>query len=197
MTTIGISTSGNTTALDALAPQQPSRCRLIVATLAAAAGLGLAVCAPAQAGDGTSALCTVTLPAVLIEPPFAPLSLTPSAGRVTSEGHTGTVRCNGEIRGRRVSGPGTAAIDYERWGTCAAHTGQGDVEWRIPTEAGLELLVGDLSVRRLAVGVLAAADFRDARADFAGALYPLEGDCVLTPLSRVGVIVTGSLLTSQ
>ena len=171
------------------------RRRRTVAALAAAVGLGLLASAPAQAGAGTSALCTVSFPSVLIAPAFQPLALTASAGTMTSEGHTGTVRCAGEIRGHAVTGAGTAAIRYERWGTCAGHVGEGDVEWKVPTDGGLQVLAGELSVRRLAVAILAAADFGDARADLAGALYPVEGDCVLTPLSRVGVLVAGSLVT--
>lgn len=169
------------------------RRRRIVGVGATLAALALLVPVPAQAGTGTSALCTVNLPDVQFSPPIAPFVLTPTTGTVTSDGPTGSIACTGKIGGVRVTGVGSVDIEYTRTGTCAAHVGEGAVSWKIPTERGAKELVGSLYVTRIGVGVAAKLEFPHARAELAGALYKLEGDCLLTPLSRVSVLVTGVL----
>ncbi|MDP8910353.1 MAG: hypothetical protein M3N47_14835 [Chloroflexota bacterium] len=166
----------------------------MVAAVAAVAGLALPASASANLESGTSALCTVRLPSVEITPPFEPLVLTASSGTITSHGPTGSVSCSGEIGGAAVTGTGTAAIHYTRHGNCAAHVStNGRVIWKIPTEHGDKELAGSLQVTRIGLNVLAHLEFADARGDFVGALYPRKGDCLLTPLSQVGVVVTGYL----
>lgn len=170
--------------------------RFIRAVVAVAAVVGFALSASAAANveTGTSALCTVTLPSVEITPPFDPLVLTASSGTITSHGPTGSVACSGEIRGAAVMGTGTAAIRYTRYGNCAAHvSSNGTVVWSIPTQHGDKQLAGSLQVTRIGLNVFAHLEFADARGDFVGALYPRKGDCLLTPLSQVGVVVTGYL----
>ncbi|MDQ3678858.1 MAG: hypothetical protein M3401_19015 [Actinomycetota bacterium] len=163
--------------------------------MAAVAGLALLAAAPAQAQSGTSAVCTATFPEVSISPPFKPFVLTRASGTVTSGGQTGRVICVGEIGGARVTGAGTGGIMYAySSGTCAAHVGLGTATWTIPTEAGPKQLTGTLSVRRIALGVLAEVRFPDALADLAGAVVPVAGDCVITPLSKVHVTVAGPLV---
>lgn len=167
--------------------------RRIVGLWATMAGLALLVPVPAQAGTATLALCTVNLPDVQFRPPMAPFVLTPTTGTVTSDGPTGSVACTGKIGGDQVTGVGSVDIEYTRTGTCAAHLGEGAVSWKIPTEHGHKKLMGSLYVTRIGVSVAAKLEFPHARADLAGALYKLEGDCLLTPLSRVSVLVTGVL----
>ena len=82
------------------------RCQRATAAVVAIAGLVLLAAAPARAQSETSALCTVTFPAVSITPPFMPLVLTPASGTVTSGGQTGSVSCVGEVDGDRVTGAG-------------------------------------------------------------------------------------------
>jgi hypothetical protein len=171
------------------------RGKRIAAAVAAMGGFALLAAAPAQAQSSTSAVCTVTFPVISITPPFSPFVLTPASGTVTSNGPTGTVSCVGEIGGDQVMGPGTGALLYAYSnGTCVAHVGLGTVNWTIPTAAGPTHLTGTLSVRRIGVSVLAEVRFSDARADLAGALVPLEGDCVLAPLRKVRVMVAGAFL---
>lgn len=166
----------------------------VAGAVAVMAALAIFAAAPAQAHSNTLAACNVTFPAVSITPAYRPLVLSPGTGTVSSGGQTGTVRCLGEIGGDRVTGPGAAGIVYAYSnGTCIAHVGSGIATWSIPTEAGLKQLTGTLSVRRIGLGVLAEVRFPDARADLVGALVPLEGDCVLTPLSKVLVTVAGPL----
>jgi hypothetical protein len=167
----------------------------IAGLVVAMAGPVLLAAAPAQAQSDTSAVCTVTFPVVSITPPFYPFVLSPGSGTVSSGGQTGTVRCVGAIGGDRVTGPGTGGITYAYSnGTCVAHVGLGTATWMIPTEAGPTHLTGTLSVRRTALSVLAEVHFAHARADLAGALVPLEGDCVLTPLRKVTVTAAGLLV---
>jgi hypothetical protein len=167
----------------------------IVAAMVTTAGLALLAAAPAQAQSNTSAVCTITLPAVTITPPFKPLALTPALGTISSGGETGTVSCVGEIGGDRVTGTGTAGILYAYSnGTCLAHVGLGTGTWTIPTEAGPKHMTGTLSVHRIGLGILAELRFPDARVHVTGAVVPLEGNCVLTPLRKVRVTVAGLLV---
>ncbi len=166
-----------------------------VAVAVTAAGVALLAAAPAQAGADSSAVCSVTFPDASISPPFKPLVLTPGSGTVTSGGRTGTVACVGRIGGARITGPGTGGIVYAYSnGTCVSHVGLGTATWSIPTKAGVKALTGTLSVRRIGLSVLAKVRFPDAVAGLAGLLVPLVGDCVLTPLSKVGVTLAGTLV---
>lgn len=166
----------------------------IAGSVAAVAAVALLAAAPAQAGSDTSAVCTVTFPHASITPPFMPFVLTPASGTVTSGGQTGSVRCVGRIGGARITGPGKGGIVYAYSnGTCVSHVGAGTATWSIPTEAGAKTLIGTLSVRRIGLSVLAEVRFPDAVAGLAGLLVPLQGDCVLTPLSKVSVAVAGTL----
>lgn len=167
----------------------------VASAVAAVAAIALLTAAPAQAGSNTSAVCSVTFPQASITPPFMPFVLTPGSGTVTSGGQTGSVSCAGEIGGDRITSPGTGAIVYAYSnGTCALHVGLGTATWSIPTEAGVKALTGTLSVWRIGLSVLAEVRFPHARAGLAGLVVPLEGDCVLTPLSKVAVTLAGTLV---
>lgn len=171
------------------------RAARIARAVAAVAGVALLAAAPAQAGADTSAVCSVTFPAASISPPFKPLVLTPGWGTVTSGGPTGTVGCVGSLGGDWITGAGTAALVYAYSnGTCVSHVGLGTATWSIPTAAGVKVLTGTLSVRRIGLSVLAELRFPDALASLAGLLVPLVGDCVLTPLSKVGVTLAATLV---
>lgn len=140
------------------------RIKPIAALLAAAGALALLVAAPAQAQSNTAAVCSVTFPDVSITPPFYPFVLSAAPGTVSTNGQTGTVTCIGELDGSHVTGPGTAGLTYAYTGSCIAHTGLGTVTWSVPTAAGVKHMTGTLSVRRVAVGILAEARFPDAHA---------------------------------
>jgi hypothetical protein len=160
-----------------------------------AGGLALLAAAPAPALANTSAVCSDTFPVISITPPFMPFVLAPATGTVSSNGQTGSVTCVGEIDGDRITGAGTVGVSYVYSnGSCVAHMGLGTANWTVPTEAGLKHLTGTLKIRRTVLSVLAEADFPSARADLAGVLIPLEGDCVLTPLSKVRVTLAGVLV---
>ena len=87
---------------------------LAAAALAAAGTLGAA--ASHGATTPPSAVCTNTFTAT-IAPGFTPK---PGAGKLTSNGQTGTIECFGTIGGARVTGPGTLGfVERHRAGAAA------------------------------------------------------------------------------
>jgi hypothetical protein len=168
--------------------------RRLAAMVAAMAGIVLFAGAPAQGASATTAVCTVVLPSVSITPAFNPFVLTPATGTIATLGRSGSVICIGEIDGDRVTGPGTTGISYTySSGTCASHVGLGTGTWVIPTVAGTKHLTGTLSVRRVGHAILAEVRFPTAHSVLAGGLVPIDGNCVLAPLRKVRVTVTGLL----
>ena len=159
----------------------------LVATLAAGALLGTS---SAQASGETSAVCAPQL-SVTISPGFR---LAPSAGTISSGGETGSIICTGDIDGHRVTGPGTVGLDetYAR-GDCLSHVGTGTVRASIPTTAGVVHLVGAATSRRTALALVAEAQFPGASYSGVGVAIPTQGDCVLTPMRRALLTVSGML----
>ena len=82
----------------------------IAGSVVTAAAVALLAASPAQAGAGTSAVCSVSFPRASITPPFMPFVLTPASGTVTSGGQTGSVSCVGRIGGDRITSPGQGGI---------------------------------------------------------------------------------------
>ena len=165
----------------------------IAGSVAAVAAVALLAAAPAQAGSDTSGVCTVTFPHASITPPFMPFVLTPASGTVTSGGQTGSVRCVGRIGGARITGPGKGGIVYAYSnGTCVSHVGAGTATWSIPTEAGAKTIGNAVGPAHRAERPRRGA-LPGCRRRSCGLLVPLQGDCVLTPLSKVSVVVAGTL----
>jgi hypothetical protein len=158
--------------------------------LAALACLALAPATSAQAAGGTSAACVKHY-----TPTFSPgLRLTPSSGIQTTHGETGTIDCVGTIAGHEVTGRGSAGYEMPYTAaTCAAESSSGTVSITIPTTAGREHFVGALSVRRTALAFTVDARFPGMRLSAVGVAIPLQGTCVLTPLTEVSLVITGSL----
>ena len=137
-----------------------------------------------------SAVCTNTFTAT-ITPGFTP---NPGAGKLTSNGQTGSIECFGTIKGARVTGPGTLGfVERHSNGTCRGHVGTGRVHLVIPTTAGTEDMVGTLSVRRTALMVRVKVRFPGVRYSGNGVIFPRLGDCTSTPLEQVKVTMTGTL----
>ena len=159
----------------------------IVATLAAGALLGTS---SAQASGTTSAVCSPQL-SVTISPGFRVVA---SSGTISSGGETGSIVCAGEIDGHAVTGPGTVGLDetYAN-GDCVSHVGVGTVRVSIPTTAGVVHLVGAATSRRTALALVAEAQFPGASYSGAGVALPTQGDCILTPMRRALLTVTGLL----
>lgn len=147
--------------------------------------------APAHAAAGPpAAVCSHTFTATMT-PGITP---TPAAGKLTTNGQTGTMECFGTIGGKRITGPGTLGLVHRHTaGSCRGLVGTGRVHLVIPTAAGSKDLVGALAVRRTGLTVRATARFPGLRYSGNGVVFPTLGDCATTPLERVRVTMTGSL----
>lgn len=141
-------------------------------------------------GGPSSAIC-VSRFSVTITPGFGP---TPGSGTLASHGETGSITCIGKIGGHRVTGRGSVGLDetYTR-GSCLSHVGTGTVRVSLPTSAGVKHMVGAATSRRSGLGLLAEVRFRDARFRGVGVAVPTQGNCLLTPLRRALITVSGSL----
>lgn len=159
----------------------------------AAALLAVAAALPASgaaAAKPPSAVCTNTFTAT-VTPGF---SSTPGAGKLTTNGQTGSIECFGTIGGQRITGTGTLGfVERHTAGTCRGHRGTGRVHLVIPTTAGSADLVGTLSVRRTGLTVRAKVRFPRLRYSGNGVIFPRLGDCMTTPLEQVRVTMTGTL----
>ncbi|MGH9035223.1 MAG: hypothetical protein ACRD0O_05610 [Acidimicrobiia bacterium] len=122
------------------------------------------------------------------------LSSVPSSGTLTTNGETGTITCEGPIKGYQAVGLGRRG-EVGRYGTDGPDTcasgGEAEVSFSftIPTAGGDQHVVGTLTVD---YGPLEGGNF------YGGTLtgpqmygkfevVPLEGNCVTTPVTRVHV----------
>ena len=158
--------------------------------LAAVAAATLLAAAPAHAAGKTSAACVSQFTSTITPG----LSITPSSGTQTTGGQSGTIACIGKIARRRITGIGSVGYDSTYTaGTCASETSTGTVRGTIPTAAGDRHLVGALTVQRTALIIRAEVQFDGIRYSGIGPAIPLLGNCILTPLQRVLIVLTGTL----
>ena len=162
----------------------------IVGVLGAVTGLAVLGVASAQARASSSAVCVSRIP-LTISPGFSP---TAGSGKLTSGGERGSITCIGKIAGHRVTGPGSVGLDetYTR-ASCLSHVGTGTVRVTLPTTAGVMRMVGNATSRRTALVLRAEVRFPAGRFSGIGAAIPTQGNCLLTPLRRALITVTGSL----
>ena len=159
-------------------------------TLAAVAAATLLAAAPAHAAGKTSAACASQFTSTI----SPGLSIAPSSGTQTTGGQSGTIGCIGKIAGRRITGIGSVGYDSTYTaGSCASETSTGTVRGTVPTAAGDRHLVGALTVQRTALVIRAQVQFDDIRYSGIGPAIPLLGNCILTPLRRVLIVLTGTL----
>jgi hypothetical protein len=157
-------------------------CALLAAALAPAG---------AHAAPATDALCTAVFTAQ-ISPGF---SARPGAGTVTSGGETGTLVCTGRAYGRRITGVGTFSVEeaYTTGAACLSDKSTGQVAVTIPTAGGPIHVVGALTGRRLGLVDIVEIAFPGARFKGTALIVPTRGNCILAPLTRATVSVTGTL----
>jgi len=174
-------------------PTATDQRRRIATRLASAALLAAGVLVPALAHAAAAppaAVCTNSF-TVSVTPGF---TMTPGAGKLSSNGQTGSLECFGAIGGQRITGPGTVGfVEKHRSGTCRGHTGTGRVHLVIPTTAGDKHLYGALAVRRTGLTVRVKVRFPDIRYSGNGVIFPRKGDCTSTPLEQIRVTMTGTL----
>jgi hypothetical protein len=163
------------------------RAAAVLMAIAAASPLAAA---PARAAAGaTSAICTEQMTAT-ITPGF---STTRSTGPITG---AGSILCAGTLNGHRVTGPGRIEFEETYTGTCVSDASTGTVRLTSPTTAGTQHLAGTFVQRRVALAIRVEARFPNARYSAIGLITPRRGNCFLTPLREVAILLTGSLRSS-
>jgi hypothetical protein len=119
------------------------------------------------------------------------ISMTPSVGTFTSNGQTGTITCVGSVAGHAVTGPGTFGEQGTASGTCASGSGTAIFSMTIPTDGGPVTLT-----MPAAFTFAAGIGFRPTGSFPGGFVFaPTRGDCVLTPVTQIAVVLHGTLLT--
>jgi len=163
----------------------------IAAALSALVAAGPLAAAPAHAAGATSATCAARL-----TPTIAPgFTMTPGTGVITTNGQTGALSCVGKIGGNRITGPGSVGVEYlyTTGAACASHTGAGTLRVTLPTTAGAKRMVGAFTIQRTALAIRSQARFADARMSGIGVALPTQGNCFVTPLERVLIVVNASI----
>ena len=161
----------------------------IGAALTALAAAALLAAAPAQA-DATSAICTERFPAVTLTPGFG---LAETSGTGTTGGQTGSIDCTGRLDSQRVTGRGTIGFDEQYTGTCASDHSVGILRATIPTTAGVQHLTGTFTERRSLLAITVEVRFPGSRYTGIGAIVPTLGSCILSPIRRASLLLTGTI----
>jgi hypothetical protein len=140
------------------------------------------IAAPAHAADG--AICTVSHPLML----SPGLTLAPGQHGLTNNS-VGTVDCLGSLDGHQIVASGSLTEAGNLTGTCLQGTGSAEIQMRIPTNAGTVRVSEKYTFQY--VGILGTF----SGPVFSGAFefLPQSGDCLLTPLTQVGVLAQGTI----
>ena len=143
---------------------------------------------PAATSQEGGAFCTYTA-SFRISPG---LSATPSTGRFTSNGRTGSADCQGQLRGRQVTGRGTFGLSGNYDGGCALYGISGRFSSRFPTSRGQLRHEGSFEGTGSGpqFGLVSASSRGE---EFQGTFQftPTRGDCVTTPITEGRVTVQG------
>lgn len=157
-----------------------------------AAAVALAVCSPSAASavddvPSGPAVCNAQV-VVAIKP-----GVSTNAGSFdyASNGPSGTVTCQGEVNGSRITGPGTVEDKGKGTGSCAGGKVEGVNIVTVPTEKGTQTFTIPIH-----------ADFngplgiRNPSPQYPGGFLfaPTEGDCITAPITEVIVQIPGILL---
>lgn len=167
----------------------------LVVALATLVSTGLAG-ARGAAQESDSTPCTAEFDLTL----SPGLSNTPSSGTFTSGGETGTIECQGNVNGKKATGPGTFGSEG-RYGTEDPDTctsgGEGEAiqTFTVPTVDGDERVVneGTITYGALEGGGLISGRFRGPRFSGTFEVTPTKGDCVTEPVTEIHVSLEGTL----
>lgn len=123
------------------------------------------------------------------------LSIVPSSGTFSSGGETGTVECDGVVRGLRPTGPGTLGVDGE-YGTadpdtCLAGEGEGRFSFTFPTADGPGKRSNVFSFSFGLIGGPGAFEGKGFSGSFE--VRPVEGNCFVTPVTRISIRGEGTI----
>ena len=159
-----------------------SRVGIVVAMIGA-----LALPSSAEAATSSQALCVAQLRDAL----SPGVTLSPTTASYTSGGETGSLLCLGSVNGYHVTGAGTIGDSGTVKGSCVTGSVSGALSMTIPTTGGAVAL-------RVPVEAMFAAGIGQRQSEmFPGSFIfvPTRGDCVITPVSEIGVLVLGTLVT--
>lgn len=165
-------------------------------TLAACAATALVVLAlpGTQAQQGT----TCTFAADFTISPG--LSGEATSGTVSTGGEKGTMECDGPVRGKQPTGPGTFGAEGH-YGTDGADTcasgGEGDAHqaFTLPTAERPNHVENDVTFTygALSGGAVVGGEFKSEEFSGTFEIQPTEGDCVTAPVTRVHLTAKGRL----
>jgi hypothetical protein len=151
----------------------------------------VAVPLPAQAAGVTYATCVFSGTAS-----FSPgFSVAASSG--TYGGKSATVTCAGTFDGKLATGSGT--FDFEGKytdGTCLGHRGAGTYSMTIPTTTGPITLSGTFAENRTAASGFPVGSHPGAVFNGHYDVVPTRGDCVITPITEVTFVMSGTFTTA-
>jgi hypothetical protein len=152
---------------------------------------GIAAAGAQPAAPATDAVCVNAL-TLTLSPGFSPR---PASGTSTTGGETGTLVCTGTVGGRRISGPGTVGVQetYATGAACLSDSSHGEVTITLPAIGGPVHIAGALTGYRLGLVEVVDIAFPQARFHGTGPVLPLSGDCLLAPITRALVSITGIL----
>jgi hypothetical protein len=125
------------------------------------------------------------------------LSVIPSSGTFTSGGETGTVACDGPVRGIIPTGPGTLGVDGH-YGTkdpdtCFAGEGDGRFHFTFPTATGQGKRSNVFTFSFSPIGLSRSGFTGDGFGGGFDEVRPEEGDCFVHPVTKILVKGHGTI----
>jgi hypothetical protein len=166
--------------------------RLRFAVVAAAgSALGLLVPPPAMGAVKTNCSFTST---ITLQPGF---SVVPSTGTFSSGGQTGTVTCDGPVRGIVPTGPGMLGVEG-RYGTkdpdtCFGGEGEGRFSFTFPTATGPGRRSNVFTFTFSLIGLSPSGFSGDGFGGGFDDVQPEEGDCLIHPVTKILVKGHGTI----
>ncbi len=117
------------------------------------------------------------------------LTTTPQTATFTSHGETGTIHCQGLVKGHQVTGPGTFGEEGLFEGTCLSGSGMAVFSFTIPTTGGqARFRIPVTFTYGLGLGSTSSEAFPGAFV-----VVPTAGDCLITPITEIAVVRLGIL----
>ena len=125
------------------------------------------------------------------------LSIVPSSGTFTSGGETGTVSCDGPVRGIVPTGPGTLGVEG-RYGTkdpdtCFGGEGDGRFSFTFPTATGVGNRSNVFTFSFSLIGLSRSGFSGDGFGGSFDDVEPQDGNCVVRPVTKIVVKGHGTI----
>lgn len=172
--------------------------RLAVAAALVLVGVGSPTTSATASGSqpSLSAVCSASIPLNISPGLFA---LKESQGSNQSFGETGTLNCAGTLDGHRIVGPGTVGFAGQYGGTCNATTGVGTWSFSLPVDDnGTTRVVhhaGAYTSPGVGLLIVFTGKFESGQLAGTGPVVPVQGDCLLKPMTKATFTLVGLQLT--